>query len=162
MSNTTRPSTRPGVVFAGADTHADTIHIAVVTEHGQDLADQEFPTTVAGYAQAISFVATHGVVQTFGIEGTSSYGAGLARAARTAGLDVIEVNRPDRHERRRTPVTRSAVPLSPTTSVPCSAVILGCVRTLVRTPCSSRGRVRHSVVEIAGPLPNQRPRMFCR
>lgn len=101
MSNTTRPSTRPGVVFAGADTHADTIHIAVVTEHGQDLADQEFPTTAAGYAQAISFVATHGVVQTFGIEGTSSYGAGLARAARTAGLDVIEVNRPDRHERRR-------------------------------------------------------------
>lgn len=97
MSNTTAPV----VVFAGADTHADTIHIAVVTEHGQDLADQEFPTTAAGYAQAISFITTHGVVQAFGIEGTSSYGAGLARAARTAGLDVIEVNRPDRHERRR-------------------------------------------------------------
>lgn len=56
MSNTTRPV----VVFAGADTHADTIHIAVVSEHGQDLADQEFPTTAAGYAQAISFVTTHG------------------------------------------------------------------------------------------------------
>lgn len=101
MSNTTRPSTRPGVVFAGADTHADTIHVAVVTEHGQDLADQELPTTAAGYAQAISFITTHGVAAAFGIEGTSSYGAGLARAARTAGLDVIEVNRPDRHERRR-------------------------------------------------------------
>lgn len=101
MSNTTRPSTRPGVVFAGADTHADTIHIAVVTEHGQNLADQEFTTTAAGYAQAISFITTHGVVQTFGIEGTSSYGAGLTRAARAAGLDVLEVNRPDRHERRR-------------------------------------------------------------
>jgi transposase len=89
------------VVFAGADTHADTIHIAVVSEHGQDLADQELPTTAAGYAQAISFITTRGVVQAFGIEGTSSYGAGLARAARTAGLNVIEVNRPDRHERRR-------------------------------------------------------------
>jgi transposase len=88
-------------VFAGADTHADTIHIAVVSEHGQDLADQELPTTAAGYAQAISFITTHGVVQAFGIEGTSSYGAGLARAARAAGLDVLEVNRPDRHERRR-------------------------------------------------------------
>lgn len=97
MSNTTGPV----VVFAGADTHADTIHIAVVTEHGQDLADQEFPTTAAGYAQAISFITTHGVVQAFGIEGTSSYGAGLARAARAAGLDVLEVNRPDQHERRR-------------------------------------------------------------
>jgi transposase len=89
------------IVFAGADTHADTIHIAVVTEHGQDLADQEFPTTATGYAQAISFITTHGVVQAFGIEGTSSYGAGLARAARTAGLVVLEVNRPDQHERRR-------------------------------------------------------------
>jgi transposase len=97
LSNTTGPV----VVFAGADTHADTIHIAVVTEHGQDLADQELPTTAAGYARAISFITTHGVVQAFGIEGTSSYGAGLARAARTAGLDVIEVNQPDRHERRR-------------------------------------------------------------
>lgn len=97
MSNTTRPV----VVFAGADTHADTIHVAVVTEHGQELADQELPTTAEGYARAISLVTTHGTVAAFGIEGTSSYGAGLARAARTAGLDVIEVNQPDRHERRR-------------------------------------------------------------
>ena len=36
-----------------------------------------------------------------GVEGTGSYGAGLSRFLRTAGLTVIEVNRPNREERRR-------------------------------------------------------------
>ncbi len=36
-----------------------------------------------------------------GVEGTASYGAGFTRAAREAGLHVVEVNRPDRAERRR-------------------------------------------------------------
>ena len=35
-----------------------------------------------------------------GIEGTSSYGAGLARAARRAGHRVTDVNRGDRRLRR--------------------------------------------------------------
>ncbi|MEU3147691.1 transposase, partial [Streptomyces sp. NPDC006999] len=35
-------------------------------------------------------------------EGTSSYGAGFTRTARTHGHQVVEVNRPDRAERRRT------------------------------------------------------------
>lgn len=94
-------TTAPAIVFAGADTHAETVHVAVVDEHGRDIADREFATTAAGYAAAISFVASHGPVERFGIEGTSSYGAGLARAAARADLEVLEVNRPDRHERRR-------------------------------------------------------------
>jgi hypothetical protein len=35
------------------------------------------------------------------VEGTGTYGAGLARFARAYGLRVIEVNRPDRSTRRR-------------------------------------------------------------
>ncbi len=35
-----------------------------------------------------------------GIEGTSSYGAGLARAAYAVGIEVREVTRPDRAQRR--------------------------------------------------------------
>jgi transposase len=36
-----------------------------------------------------------------GIEGTSSYGAGITRAAQAAGIEVREVTRPDRGVRRR-------------------------------------------------------------
>ncbi|MET9062467.1 hypothetical protein ABZX99_32120 [Streptomyces antibioticus] len=37
-----------------------------------------------------------------GVEGTSSYGAGFTRAVRSLGHRVVEVNRPERAERRRT------------------------------------------------------------
>jgi len=41
------------------------------------------------------------VVETFGLEGTSSYGAGLARYLRREGQVVVEVCRPNRQARRR-------------------------------------------------------------
>lgn len=91
----------PTRVFGGADTHADTIHVAAVDALGRDLGDGEFPTTPAGYRAALGFLTGMGAVEAVGIEGTSSYGAGLARAAIEAGLVVVEVNRPDRAHRRR-------------------------------------------------------------
>ncbi|WP_228396537.1 IS110 family transposase [Streptomyces sp. RB17] len=42
-----------------------------------------------------------GVVRQAGVEGTGSYGAGLARHLAAEGVEVIEVNRPDRAVRRR-------------------------------------------------------------
>ena len=36
-----------------------------------------------------------------GVEGTGSYGAGLARFLRAAGVQVVEVDRPNRQARRR-------------------------------------------------------------
>ena len=42
-----------------------------------------------------------GPVARIGVEGTGTYGAGLARFARAYGLQVIEVDRPDRSTRRR-------------------------------------------------------------
>ena len=42
-----------------------------------------------------------GTVERFGIEGTSSYGAGLARWLRSRGVEVLEVERPKRQNRRR-------------------------------------------------------------
>ncbi|MFD5556888.1 transposase [Streptomyces sp. NPDC127068] len=88
-------------VVGGVDAHADTIHVAVISDNGGHLADAEFATTAAGYAAALAFVNAHGQVRAIGVEGTASYGAGFTRAARSAGLDVVEVNRPDRAERRR-------------------------------------------------------------
>ncbi|KNE78633.1 MULTISPECIES: IS110 family transposase [Streptomyces] len=88
-------------VFGGVDSHAETLHVAVISDNGGHLADAEFATTTAGYAASLAFLAAHGHVLAIGIEGTASYGAGLTRVARSHGYRVVEVNRPDRAERRR-------------------------------------------------------------
>ncbi|MFC9030951.1 IS110 family RNA-guided transposase [Streptomyces arboris] len=89
-------------VFGGVDSHSDTVHVAVISDNGGHLADAEFTTTTAGYTAALAFLTAHGQVVTIGVEGTSSYGAGFTRTARSRGHQVVEVNRPDRAERRRT------------------------------------------------------------
>ena len=91
----------PGTVIGGVDTHLDTIHVAVIDSWGRALADREFPTTPHGYRDALAFLKGHGEVATLGIEGTSSYGAGITRFAIKAGLEVREVLRPERSVRRR-------------------------------------------------------------
>jgi transposase len=88
-------------VVGGADTHADTIHVAALDHVGRELGDREFATTPAGYAAALAFLTAFGPVRVVGIEGTSSYGAGLARAACAAGLEAREVIRTGRSVRRR-------------------------------------------------------------
>ncbi|MEU1224717.1 IS110 family transposase [Streptomyces microflavus] len=94
-------ATELDAVFGGVDSHADTIHVAVITDRGGHVADAEFPTTSAGYAAAVAFLNAHGTVTAVGVEGTSSYGSGFTRAARHAGLTAVEVNRPAKAERRR-------------------------------------------------------------
>lgn len=88
-------------VYGGIDTHEDTIHVAVISGEGRDLDDREFPTTPAGYRRALGFIASYGEPIAVGIEGTSSYGAGITRAAVEDGFVVVEVTRPERAERRR-------------------------------------------------------------
>ena len=87
-------------IVGGADTHADTIHVAAIDGVGRELGDDEFPTTPDGYRSALEFLAGFGAVSILGIEGTSSYGAGFTRAAREAGIEVREVIRPERTVRR--------------------------------------------------------------
>src|SRR5207244_10801432 len=59
------------------------------------------PVTPAGYARRLSWLSGFGAVCLIGIEGTGSYGAGLARYVATAGIRVVEVDRSDRQDRRR-------------------------------------------------------------
>lgn len=87
-------------VIIGVDTHADTHHVAVVTEHGRPLADREFAATGYGYRRIIEFARSYGEVVSVGVEGTGTYGAGLTRILRSEGLAVVEVNRPNRQQRR--------------------------------------------------------------
>ena len=88
-------------VVIGADTHLDTIHLAALTDTGQPLADAQFPTRPAGYYLAVAWARSFGMVLRAGVEGTSSYGAGLTRALQDAGIEVAEINRCDRAGRRR-------------------------------------------------------------
>ena len=62
---------------------------------------KEFPVTAAGYASLLGWLAEFGTVALVGIEGTGSYGAGLARHMAAAGVRVVEVDRADRQDRRR-------------------------------------------------------------
>jgi transposase len=88
-------------VYGGVDTHENSIHVAVISAPGRDLEDREFPTTPAGYRRAIAFITSHGEPIAIGIEGTCSYGVGIAGEAIAQGLRVVEVIRPERAERRR-------------------------------------------------------------
>jgi transposase len=65
------------------------------------LATHSFSTTRAGYRALIRWVRSFGDVVRVGVEGTGSYGAGLTRHLVEAGFDVLEVDRPDRSDRRR-------------------------------------------------------------
>lgn len=59
---TIAPATELDAVFGGVDSHADTIHVAVITDRGGHVADAEFPTTSAGYAAAVAFLNAHRTV----------------------------------------------------------------------------------------------------
>jgi transposase len=87
-------------VIGGVDTHKDTHHAAVIGMSGRRLADREFPATTSGYAALAEWLAGYGRVTAAGVEGTGSYGAGLARHLTAAGIPVCEVDRPDRRARR--------------------------------------------------------------
>ena len=64
-------------------------------------APGEFPVSAAGYARLLGWLGGFGTVCLVGIEGTGSYGAGLARHMSAAGVRVVEVDRSDRQDRRR-------------------------------------------------------------
>src|SRR5437899_9153672 len=88
-------------VTGGVDTHAD-VHVAAALDSiGGLLGVREFPATAGGYARLLGWLGGFGTVALVGIEGTGSYGAGLARHMATAGVRVVEVDRSDRQDRRR-------------------------------------------------------------
>lgn len=88
-------------VVVGVDTHLDFHVAAVISPLGALLGTETFPATAAGYNALISWTRSHGPAIIAGIEGPSSYGAGLSAALRGTGIEVHEVDRPDRASRRR-------------------------------------------------------------
>ena len=96
-----RPVTCRTAITGGVDTHAETHVAAALDPVGGLLGVEEFPATAAGYARLLGWLGGFGTVCLVGIEGTGSYGAGLARHITAAGIRVVEVDRSDRQDRRR-------------------------------------------------------------
>lgn len=90
-----------GEVRGGVDTHGEVHVAAAVDGTGRILGTQSFAATPAGYRGLLGWLRRHGRVVRIGVEGTGSYGAGLARYLAEEGVAVVEVNRPDRQRRRR-------------------------------------------------------------
>lgn len=90
-----------GEVTGGVDTHGEVHVAAAVDAAGRILGTQSFPATPAGYRGLLGWLRRQGRVVRIGVEGTGSYGAGLARYLAEEGVGVVEVNRPDRQRRRR-------------------------------------------------------------
>ena len=94
----------------GVDTHARNHVLAILTGTGEVIDTREFPTTSAGLARAIAWVArrTGGdLAVLWVIEGVASYGAGLTGAVERAGFRTIRgpgrQNRPVVHAGRPAP-----------------------------------------------------------
>ena len=90
-------------VTGGVDTHAD-VHVAaaVCSSSHRLLASASFPANPRGYGELLEWLGHHGVIDRVGVEGTGSYGAGLARFLAAESVEVVEVDRPDRRHRART------------------------------------------------------------
>jgi transposase len=87
-------------VTGGVDTHGKTHHAAAIDQTGRLLGDREFPATASGYRELLAWLRSFGRVVKVGVEGTGTYGAGLARCLAGEGIAVVEVDRPDRKTRR--------------------------------------------------------------
>jgi transposase len=99
MATTTLEAAR--VVTGGVDTHGD-VHMAAALDHlGQVLGTEAFAATPSGYRALLRWLASFGELVKVGVEGTGAYGAGLARFLTHAGVEVVEVDRPNRQTRRR-------------------------------------------------------------
>jgi transposase len=95
------PGGGTGPNVGGVDTHRDTHVAAVLDPVGRVLGSGTFPVTPEGYGELLDWVRSFGPVTRIGVEGTGSWGKGLARSLTSAGIEVIEVTRPNRQRRRR-------------------------------------------------------------
>lgn len=86
----------------GGDTHRDQHALELVSATGITVATKVVDNNETGFVEALAWIAEHspGPRIAIALEGTRSYGIGLARAMSTAGLTVIEVEQPRRDDRR--------------------------------------------------------------
>jgi transposase len=86
----------------GVDTHRDTHEVEIALPTGAPIARTTVGNDSAGNAALLAWIGQHapGPRLAVSIEGTRSYGVGLARAVAAAGLLVVECEQPNRKQRR--------------------------------------------------------------
>jgi transposase len=78
------------------------MHVAAaLDQNGGLLGIESFSVDAAGYRSLLSWLLGFGPVVKVGVEGTGSYGVGLARFLHANGVEVVEVDRPNRQKRRK-------------------------------------------------------------
>ncbi len=88
-------------VVGGVDTHADVHVAAAIDSNGGLLGIESFSADSAGYEMLLGWLVGFGVVTLVGVEGTGSWGVGLARFLHDQDIDTVEVDRPNRQARRK-------------------------------------------------------------
>jgi transposase len=88
-------------ITGGVDTHLNFHVAAAVDANGGTLGVETFPVGAKHYRELTLWLQRFGAIDKVGVEGTGSYGAGLARHLRGAGIAVVEVDRPNRQMRNR-------------------------------------------------------------
>ena len=88
------------VVVGGVDTHRDAHVWGGGRCGGPSVGFRPVRADPAGNGQLVAWMGSWGRMSR-GVEGTGSYGAGLTRHLVRAGIEVVEVNRPNRQLRRR-------------------------------------------------------------
>jgi transposase len=87
-------------IVVGVDTHAD-VHVGVaLSSLGARLGSIQVRTDAEGLVELAAWAEGLGSISCFGVEGTGSYGATLARLLHARGHRVVEVMRADRATRR--------------------------------------------------------------
>jgi transposase len=77
-------------MYAGVDSHKDTLAVAVIDTGGRVVTVRQLPNESAGFVQLAALAAEHRVVRV-GIEGSTNYGWAAAMHLLEAGVTVVEV-----------------------------------------------------------------------
>lgn len=88
-----------GSVVAGIDTHKDTHALCVIDRVGRVVSTGTYGANTVGYDEIAAAIGEPEDCIVVGVEGTGSYGAGVARRLSELGYDVVEVVRPKRDKR---------------------------------------------------------------
>ncbi len=88
------------MIAVGVDTHKEQHFAVAVDGLGQVLAELIITANLAGYRKLVGWLARLEGQVPVGIEGAGSYGAGLCEHLQSEGIEVFEVERPRRRERR--------------------------------------------------------------
>ena len=155
-------------VWGGVDTHRDFHVAAVVDSVGRVVGSEPFGADHSGYRRMAAWMQAKGQLVRVGVEGTGSYGAGLARFLAEANIEVVEVNRPNRQLRRHkggksdsvdAEAAARAAASGQATAVPKSGVgPVECIRMLLvvrRSATKARTQAANQIHSLAVTAPEQ-------